>query len=104
MTSKRSNVLFIITFITIIIYGLLCEINWMDGWMDKLEYYYYYYLHARLLDGRPLLTSIDVYCLIGQDGIYTVSQKKRPPFCFGNNSVENWAIRLIFGTQHPVKI
>jgi len=24
-----------------------------------------------------------------------VSQKKRPPFCFGNNSVENWAIWII---------
>jgi len=25
---------FIITFISVIIYGLLSEINWMDGWMD----------------------------------------------------------------------
>jgi len=30
-------VLFIITFISIIIYGLLSEINLMDGWMDGYE-------------------------------------------------------------------
>jgi len=30
-------VLFIITFISIIIYGLLSEINWMDGWMDGMN-------------------------------------------------------------------
>jgi len=32
-------VLFIITFISIIIYGLLSEINRMDGWLDRAAFY-----------------------------------------------------------------
>ena len=30
--------LFIITFISIIIYGLLSEINWMDGWIRHINF------------------------------------------------------------------
>ena len=30
---RQTCVLFIITFISIVIYGLLSEINWMDGWI-----------------------------------------------------------------------
>ena len=35
--------------------------------------------------------------------IYIVSQKKRPPFYFLNNSVKNQPILMIFGTLNPEK-
>jgi len=35
--------------------------------------------------------------------IYTVS-KKRPPFCFSNNSVKNQPILMVFGALNPEKI
>jgi len=47
-------VLFIITFISIIIYGLLSEINWMDGWMKAvtLNNALDYRANGLLSDGR----------------------------------------------------
>ena len=42
--------------------------------------------------------------IVEQQNLLHCVSKKRPPFCFGNNSVKNWAIWIIFGTQHPVKI
>ena len=58
--------LFIITFISIIIYGLLSEINWMDGWTDGWI--------TDIIYDQVLLHTVAITLLISQQFCRTYSE------------------------------